>query len=894
MRRFEKARDQLWWVVALGLLVWVNAVGAAAAAQPRGYELVSRSAGKDVMADANRVRVAAQEAPGLPMAAVFPSLGGFGDVAGSGVAVDYISQRDGAPGTSGWNTHAITPRQEPLSFSAVTRGMDPLYLGSFSRDLTRGIFRSWSPLDATPNVQQVPNLYLRDDVRSPGEGSYDLLTPSVSPVPQPLLAAHKPFLAGASPDLTHVLYESRFNLTPDAAGTAVKVYKVDGAGPRLVKALASGCPGSFSSPTCSLSGAGSAGSVSSVLMPHVLSDDGERVSFSSPFDVGAAAPSNTGGVATVLFQLDDQGTASTADDAIVEVSASEKASPDATQAAKYKTASADGSRVFFTSDEQLTDAPGAGLYLWTRQASDETQAVTVDATGGAFSLTAHSQVTYGTGTLTRDDTTVTGVSAGSFSVGQTISGPDIPAGTTIVSMGSFVGSGRRLVLSAPATADATENLTASVDATTPPLAWNASASELQSALEALTGIGVGNVRVSGGPGGSSSYQVTFTGALAGANVAELTADTRGLSGGAQSAVVTTPDPIQNLRLIAPGVSEVIGASEDGHRVYFVAGGQLVAGGPVVNGNGLFLWQEESGRLSFVGDLRQPSDYFTNSLGRLWALIQSTAAVTPDGRHMVFEASDGLGLAPGYVHGACDQNANGTGTSCSEVYLYSADDSTPTDPDLVCASCNLSSPGAPGDTQLRPRSHTGAAATTGRLSRVISDDGQHVFFDTPEPLVPEDTNGHGDAYEYDVATGRAHLISSGTDPADSYLMETTPSGSDVFFLTREQLVGWDRDQSYDLYDARVGGGFPEPVAARAECSDTCQGQPPAAPGLGALGSSLFRGLGNTRAVLHRHRTRAHAPRCKRGRVKRRVHGRARCVKRSDRAARRAHARKGSDR
>jgi hypothetical protein len=897
VRRFQESYGRLWWVAAIAVLVYGSMAASASANAPRGYELVSPAAEKDVMADSARVRTADTEAPGLPMAAVFPSLGGFSDVRGTGVAVDYLASRDGKSGTSGWTTHAITPPQEPLTFGALVQKFDPLYLGEMAPDLSRGIFRSWSPLDDTVNVQEVPNLYLRNDLRTPGAGAYQLLTAAVFPLSPASQASDLPFLAGASTDLTHILYESRRNLTADASGRATKLYKADQGTLRLIRAEASGCPTIQSAIPCSIGGSSS---TTNKLSPHVISDDGRRVNFSSPFvnDGTGAAPSGTIGVATALFQLDDGGTISTADDAVVEVSTSEKAVPDVTQAATYKTASADGGRVFFTSGEQLTDdRAGGGLYMWARQPTDETQSLVVDATGGTFTLTFRSQVTVGAGTLTNGSTVVTDVTAGSFSIGQTLSGPGIPDGTTIVSMGSF-GSpfSRTLTLSAPATADVTETLTASVDATTPSLVWNAAASEVQTALEGLTGIGAGNVSVTGGPGGSAPFEITFTGALAGVDVAQLTSDSTGLVGGAGEATVTTSGPVQNLTLLASDGGQLIGASEDGHRVYFFAGGQLVPGGPPVPDLGLFMWEDADGTpggtLSFIGGL-PGGDNFTNALGRDWSLLRVTSALTPDGRYLVFEASGGSGLAPGYIHGACDLNANRGGDGCSEVYVYSADESTPLNPHVVCASCDLSVPGAPEDTQLRVREHTSAASTTGRLSRVITDDGQHVFFDTPEALVPEDTNGRGDAYEFDVATGRVHLISSGTDPSDSYFMETTPSGDDVFFVTRERLVGWDRDQSYDLYDARVGGGFPEPVPARAECSgDECQGQPPAVPGLEGLGSSLLRGLGNPRASLTRHRT--HGRRCKRRHVKRRVHGRVRCVRRSHRATRHVRARNGSSR
>jgi hypothetical protein len=157
--------------------------------------------------------------------------------------------------------------------------------------------------------------------------------------------------------------------------------------------------------------------------------------------------------------------------------------------------------------------------------------------------------------------------------------------------------------------------------------------------------------------------------------------------------------------------------------------------------------------------------------------------------------------------------------------------------------------------------------------LITDDGRRVFFTTAEPLAAEDVNGKLDAYEYDVPSGTVHLISTGTDVSDSYYMEASADGHDVYFLTRQRIVGWDTDSAYDLYDARVGGGFPEPPTPPKECSgDVCQGAAPAPPAVALLGSGAFRGLGNFGAPSGRHRAR-----CRRGRVRRRVHGRVRCVK-----------------
>jgi hypothetical protein len=72
--------------------------------------------------------------------------------------------------------------------------------------------------------------------------------------------------------------------------------------------------------------------------------------------------------------------------------------------------------------------------------------------------------------------------------------------------------------------------------TTVSLAWNATAAQVQSALEALSNIGVGDVAVSGGPAGSATMPIEFTGALGESNQPAITVTN---SGGASVAITTT-------------------------------------------------------------------------------------------------------------------------------------------------------------------------------------------------------------------------------------------------------------------------------------------------------------------------------------------------------------------
>lgn len=76
--------------------------------------------------------------------------------------------------------------------------------------------------------------------------------------------------------------------------------------------------------------------------------------------------------------------------------------------------------------------------------------------------------------------------------------------------------------------------------TTAPIAYNAAAAAVQSALEALSNIAPGDVTATGGPLPGSFVTLTFGGSLAGQDVAAITA-TGSLTGGTAPAVsITTP------------------------------------------------------------------------------------------------------------------------------------------------------------------------------------------------------------------------------------------------------------------------------------------------------------------------------------------------------------------
>lgn len=108
----------------------------------------------------------------------------------------------------------------------------------------------------------------------------------------------------------------------------------------------------------------------------------------------------------------------------------------------------------------------------------------------------------------------------------------------------------------------------------------------------------------------------------------------------------------------------------------------------------------------------------------------------------------------------------------------------------------------------------------------------------------DSNHATDVYEYE--NGAVSLVSAGTGAYESALATATESGHDLFFTTSDQLVPRDEDELIDMYDARVGGGFPEafggppPCAEVESCRSTGQGS---TTGSTTPASAVLQGSGN---------------------------------------------------
>ncbi len=125
---------------------------------------------------------------------------------------------------------------------------------------------------------------------------------------------------------------------------------------------------------------------------------------------------------------------------------------------------------------------------------------------------------------------------------------------------------------------------------------------------------------------------------------------------------------------------------------------------------------------------------------------------------------------------------------------------------------------------------------------VTADGNRILFATPDPLVPQDTNGKLDVYEWE--DGTVFLLSQGTSANDSVFLDSSESGGDAFFTTTDERVTGDNDGNYDVYDARVPrpGDTLAPSAVPCE-GEVCQGPPSVPSLLGEPASATFDGLSN---------------------------------------------------
>ena len=246
-----------------------------------------------------------------------------------------------------------------------------------------------------------------------------------------------------------------------------------------------------------------------------------------------------------------------------------------------------------------------------------------------------------------------------------------------------------------------------------------------------------------------------------------------------------------------------------------------------------------------------------------------ANVTPDGRFLVFSS-----------HGALTPD-DVRGDGAAQIFRYDAASEQLVRVSVGDDGFNDNGNAGVGDATIVP------GGQSGRGDPTMSNDGSYVYFQSPVALTPRALNdvviGHVEGSHgkplvvyaqnvYEWHAGHVYLISDGRDTGESHspcefgrigaangdelfnsnvcLLGADTSGTNVFFMTADQLVPQDTDTQVDIYDARVcdpaSGNpcvAPEPRQLPPCGGESCHGIPPERASLVTGGSETFNGAVN---------------------------------------------------
>ena len=317
-----------------------------------------------------------------------------------------------------------------------------------------------------------------------------------------------------------------------------------------------------------------------------------------------------------------------------------------------------------------------------------------------------------------------------------------------------------------------------------------------------------------------------------------------------------------------GFLGVVDTSSDGSHVYFTATGQLTPAATNGAAN-LYVYERDAahpaGRIHFIATLSLSSDSFDwTGFGEVHALPgmvdQEGSYSFGDGHFLLFVTATSL---------------VGEDTDTAKD-LYRYNDETE---QLICLSCAGNGTKPVFIMRLGGAENGKSLGDFAQMGRVASADVSDVVFATEEGLVPADQNSKMDVYEW--REGQLIWVSRDTGELGISFINLgiailgnpviSQDGKDVYFATEARLVPSDQDtdNALDVYDARIGGGFPSPKPEARICpnGEICRGSTTEPPLTAKNESATSQGPGNPAVPPVKKRI------CPKGKVKR--HGR--CVK-----------------
>ena len=326
-------------------------------------------------------------------------------------------------------------------------------------------------------------------------------------------------------------------------------------------------------------------------------------------------------------------------------------------------------------------------------------------------------------------------------------------------------------------------------------------------------------------------------------------------------------------LFGADVQGVIGTSEDGSYVYFIAGGAMGAGPnsrgeepasgscksaqssaagkeelaghvPASFGCNLFLlhfngaeWEAPRfiARLAaidnVVGDTLNAPGASAAEISGDWnpRLGSRTAEVSPSGTSLVLSSTQELTGYDVSSAGTARETHNQGG---NEIFLYGAATGS-----LTCVSCDPQNrpPDVSAMTKTGYTTYLPVSSSDTFLHRWVNGAGTEVVFNSSQPLVPKDVNSTQDVYAWEaegtpscssatsVFGGCVFLLTAGESSTLSFFADMDESGSNIFVAHRGPLYGvGEVGTKSALYDVHADGGESTPPSEG--CTTGCGLEP----------------------------------------------------------------------
>lgn len=294
---------------------------------------------------------------------------------------------------------------------------------------------------------------------------------------------------------------------------------------------------------------------------------------------------------------------------------------------------------------------------------------------------------------------------------------------------------------------------------------------------------------------------------------------------------------------------LVGVAADGSHVYYIVQGQLVRGqGRTLAANraagtySLYDYDSATGAVRFVATVtRDDVESVT------FATITSIKSrVGPEGRYLLFESRADV---TGYDSGGAPQ-----------AYLYDAE--APVARPVVCVSCRQDGAASVGSERSLPPLRAGANSFYQPLSLVVRDGRPLVFFSSEDDLAPGAVAGTSNLYEW--AGGQVFLVAAEGKGENFGFIGAAADATDLYFYAWTALNWEDPEARPAAWDARIGGGFPQPPAPPSPCDAASEGSCPSGPVRApasppSAASRSFEGPGNVKPRAKHHKKKHHKKR-----------------------------------